>query len=377
MKDILLKILNFVILFGLFIYIGFRSAQIGGETSEEFPFVIILIAVIYMYIAFLLHVILHEAGHLLAGILTGYKFVSFRIGTFVWIKNKEGKLEFKRMKIQGTGGQCLMCPPEVETEKCPYKLYHLFGGLTNLILGTMGIILALILPQNIVTFILCEEFGVIGIALGLTNLIPCKNGGMQNDGYNLLDLGHNVTAKKCMNLVLTMNALITIADSYADLPDGLVNELKSIDFKKMDLSNSSIANAFNFQVSLLFVEGNYKEAYELQKYIIEYPDILPIFKNEAKCECLFFELINGAEREIIEKRYDEELKKYIKATSIYPARQRLMYAYYKLYEKDEKKAGEALKKLEKMIDTYVIKADAKHELEVAKKICQYKFSTET
>lgn len=369
MKDILLKILNYVMFLGVSAYVGFRSVQIGEKTSKKFPFIIILIAVIFMFIVFLLHIILHEAGHLLAGILTGYKLVSFRIGAFVWIKNKEGKLEFKRMKIQGTGGQCLMCPPDVETEKCPYKLYHLFGGLTNLILGAIGIILALILPQNIVTFILCEEFGVIGIVLGLTNLIPCKSGGLQNDGYNLLDLRHNFAAKKCMNLVLSMNALLTVADSYADLPDELVKELKSVDFKKMDLSNSSIANAFNFQTGLLYVEGNYKEAYELQKYIVEYPDILPIFKNEAKCECLFFEIIQGEEKEIIEKRYDEELKKYIKATSLYPSRQRLMYAYYKLYEKDEEKAAEALKKLEKMVDTFVIKADAKHELEVAKALC--------
>lgn len=321
-----------------------------------------------MYIAFLLHIILHEAGHLFAGLLTGYRFVSFRIGSVVWIKNKEGKLELKKMKIQGTGGQCLMCPPDVAAEECPYKLYHLMGGLTNLVLGTVGVVLAIILPQNLLVFCLCEEFGVIGIALGLTNLVPCKNRGIQNDGYNLLDLGRDDIAKRCMNLVLSMNAIMTVADSYGDLPEKLVNELKSIDFTKLDISNSSIANAFNFQTGILYVEGKYEEAYELQKYMAQSPDILPIFKNEAKCECLFFELLNDAGQEVIEKRYDKELKKYIQATSVYPSRQRLMYTYYKLYEKDDVKAEKCLKKLEKMIDTYVIKADAKHELEVAKGI---------
>ena len=37
-----------------------------------------------------------------------------------------------------------------------------------------------------------------------------------------------------MNLVFSMNALITIADSYDDLPGDLVETLMAMDFKKMD-----------------------------------------------------------------------------------------------------------------------------------------------
>ena len=41
-----------------------------------------------------------------------------------------------------------------------------------------------------------------------------------------------------MNLVFSMNALITIEDSYDDLPGDLVETLMAMDFTKMDLSNS-------------------------------------------------------------------------------------------------------------------------------------------
>ena len=61
---------------------------------------------------------------------------------------------------------------------------------------------------------------------------------VQNDGYNLIDLSKDMVAKKCMNLVLTTNALLTIADSYDDLPGDLVETLMAMDFKKMDLTNS-------------------------------------------------------------------------------------------------------------------------------------------
>lgn len=367
MKDIILKVLNTGIMMCTFAYIGARCVTVG-ETAEKFPFMIVVIAIMAMYLNLLVHIILHEAGHLVAGLLTGYRFVSFRIGSIVFIKNKDKGLSCKKMKIQGTAGQCLLCPPDVPVEECPYKLYHAMGGLVNIVTGLIGILLALILPHNLLVFCLCEEFGLIGLALGITNLMPCKSGGIQNDGYNLIDLSKDMVAKKCMNLVLTTNALLTIADSYDDLPKTIVDEIMDIDFTKLDLSNSSIANAFMVQEGLYYVQGNYEKAYELCQYIEQQKDILPIFKNEAKCERMFFELIGDATAEEIEKRYDKKLQQYIKATSIYPSRQRLLYAYYKLCKKDDKKATECMQKLEKMVDTYMIKADAVHELEVAKRL---------
>lgn len=373
-KDTIMKLFFNLVYFGTCGYIGVRCAQIGLDGSDKYFVLIFIVAILYMYVSFMVHIILHEAGHLVAGLLTGYEFVSFRIGSIVWIKEENGKLTRKKMKIQGTGGQCLMCPPNVEVEKCPYKWYHLSGGIANLILGTIGIVLAIVLPHNFIVFLLCEEFGVIGLALGLTNLIPCKNGGIQNDGYNLIDLGKNMDAKRCMNLVLKTNALLTVADSYSELPHDLVQELKMIDFKKMDITNSSIANAFNYQCAMYFVEKDYSKVYELQKYMIETNGVLELFKNEARCECLFYELISGQEKKIIEKRYDKSLQKYIKATSIYPSRLRLMYAYYTLYEKDNAKAEDVYSKLQKSVDTHVIKADAKMELEVVNAIKENRIS---
>lgn len=368
MGEKLMKIVSSMITLVTFGYIGYRCAQKGFELSDHFSISTFAIVIASMAIAYLLHIVLHEAGHLIAGLLTGYEFVSFRIGSIVWVKNQDQKIEMRRMKIQGTGGQCLMCPPDVDVEECPYKLYHAMGGLVNIVIGLAAVSLASVLPQNLVTFCIFEEFGVIGIGLGLVNLIPSKSGGIQNDGYNLLDLNRNLLAKKCINLVLTINALLTVADSYDDLPKTIVNDLMSMDFKQMDLSNSSIVNAFNYQTALLYVNGEYEKEYELVKYIAEKSEILPIFRNEAKCECLFYELINGASKEEIEKRYDKSLNRYIKATMLYPSRQRLMYAYYKLYEKDDTKAEKCMKALEKMIDTYMVKADAIHELQVAQSI---------
>lgn len=371
-RSIIMKIvgiINIIIVIGSFMFIGGRCADVSFEYDRKYSFLIMLLFAINIYIAMIIHIILHESGHMIAGLATGYDFVSFRVGSIALVKGKDGKMHLKRMKLQGTGGQCLMCPPKLPVEECPYKWYHISGGLMNLGLGIICILLYIfLLPKNYITFALFEEFGVVGISLGLNNLIPLKSGGMQNDGYNLLDLGKNIDAKKCMNIVLEINALITVSDSYSDLPKHLTDEIKSIDFKNMDITNASIANAFNFQAAIYFAEGNYEKAYELQKYMMETPDVLGIFKNEAKCECLFYEITHEQNKDNIEQLYDKKLQQYVKATSVYPSRQRLLYAYYHIYIKDEEKAEEAYLKLKNMTDTYIIKADVLMELEVVENI---------
>lgn len=45
-----------------------------------------------------------------------------------------------------------------------------------------------------------------------------------------------------------------------------------------------------------------------------------------------------------------------------------MNSYYKIYKNDVKKATGCMAKLEKMIDTHFVKAEAVLELEIARKI---------
>ena len=86
-----------------------------------------------LILSFYLHIILHEGGHLVAGLASGYKFVSFRIGSVLWIKI-QGKIRRKRLSLPGTGGQCLLDPPAMDGGRFPAVLYNLGGGLANLIL---------------------------------------------------------------------------------------------------------------------------------------------------------------------------------------------------------------------------------------------------
>lgn len=127
---------------------------------------------------------LHEAGHLVCGLLSGYKFVSFRIFNFTFIK-KNGKMEVKKFSIAGTGGQCLLSPPDMPLEDIPTAWYNLGGILANILAALLVAPLLLIkghpfLTEIIVVFLITDLF------LILTNGIPMKIGGVGNDAYNMI-----------------------------------------------------------------------------------------------------------------------------------------------------------------------------------------------
>lgn len=97
---------------------GFMAAYYVGKAmslEKELGRNIFLLGLLLlgMYLAFFLQIIVHEAGHLAFGLLSGYAFSSFRIMDFMWIK-EDGKLRLKKFSLAGTGGQCLMEPPEMK-----------------------------------------------------------------------------------------------------------------------------------------------------------------------------------------------------------------------------------------------------------------------
>ena len=96
-----------------------------------------LLAILILLFSIFLQVLLHEGGHLVCGLATGYRFVSFRIFNLTFIR-KDGKLCIKRFSLAGTGGQCLLTPPERPLEDIPTTLYNLGGVLANLLTAILA-----------------------------------------------------------------------------------------------------------------------------------------------------------------------------------------------------------------------------------------------
>jgi len=107
---------------------------LDGSLSSVIVFLTLPLTFASVYI----NMILHELGHLICGLRSGYEFVSFRISGTLFLR-ENGKLVRRHFKVPGIPGQCLMNPPEPVDGQFPHRLYHLGGCLANLLCGALGL----------------------------------------------------------------------------------------------------------------------------------------------------------------------------------------------------------------------------------------------
>ncbi len=325
----------------------------NGSSMSLLDFLIIFAS---LYVSSFLSTIIHEGGHLVMGLATDYKFLSFRVGSVMIAKTDEG-LKFKKYSIAGTGGQCLLAPPDVKNpEKMPFFWYNFGGGLFNLLTALICLPFILIAENKLLKIVLIV-FAVTSVFSGLVNLIPLKLA-VSNDGMNILTFLRNPYANGICTNQLKINALQTRGTRLKDMPENLFeydeNQTDSFSSTMLALKASRLADEFKFE-----------EAEQLYDKYLDNPKIPQILYYEALCELLFCKLINGASKETIEEIYDKDLQNYIKSSGkTMISRRKLMYAYWLIFEKNPENAKKEYDLAHKMKDTYPIKGDAESELAI-------------
>ena len=258
-----------------------------------------------------------------------------------------------------------MIPPECEPTECPFFLYLLGGGLFNIITG--GIAFGIGILTGGTAQIILNVFAIMGFGSGLSNLFPAKISGTMNDGYQIfVEFPRNSEAKKYNYLLLSAHAILTEVESTKELPEKIRNAILNADYS--NLSDTGCANLYCYKATILQAEGRYEECREVYQNIADNPDTLQIFKNEAKCELIYHEIMDGCDAEKIEALADKKQMDYIKATSLYPSRRRLMYAYYLIYKNDKAKADEEYEALLKTAKSHPSKAEGAIELKEAERV---------
>ena len=155
---------------GLLILDYMDAAGVEDFGSFLLYFGLLLLA---LYAVMYLQIILHEGGHLIFGLLTGYGFSSFRVGSLMLQKTEEG-LRFRRMSLAGTGGQCLMTPPALQNGTMPFVLYNLGGVLMNLLTALVFLLLSLLCLGTALCAVL-RMGAVVGLGYALDNLSLMNN----------------------------------------------------------------------------------------------------------------------------------------------------------------------------------------------------------
>ncbi|ASW42305.1 site-2 protease family protein [Clostridium isatidis] len=362
-KDIkkkLVQILGIIIYLLAFVALGYFIAFLSNSKTElvdrrDGGFIFL----VSVALSFYLHIIIHEGGHFLFGKLTGYRLTSFRIGS-ITIMKEEDKIKLKRFSIAGTGGQCLMEPPEYKEDKFPFILYNLGGGLLNIIFSIIAIIIYLIFSNMPYLLEILLSFSGIGIILGLMNIIPLKIAGAANDGYNIIFLKKNKDARYAFYRQLKINALLARGARIKDMPKEWF-ELS----EGADINNPIIASVACMMGSYYQDNKDFQRSKEEFDYVLENSNnLLGIYKNEIECELLFYEIIGDRNIDKINKLFTKELKKYIKASKHSLSKKRLLYAYELLINKDENTAKKYLDEFEKIAKTYPYKGEVEGEREL-------------
>ena len=104
-------------------------------------------------------IIVHEAGHLVFGLMSGYGFSSFRIGSMMWVK-QDGKIRLRRFSLAGTGGQCLMVPKGEAESKAQLIMFNLGGVFANVVFAALFALLYY-LSLRVILLALIFLFGAI------------------------------------------------------------------------------------------------------------------------------------------------------------------------------------------------------------------------
>ena len=291
-KNILVQLLVGLLL-GLFLG-GFLVSMFE---LERFGIDIMIYFLIMAVVAYLLQIFIHEGGHCLFGLLSGFEFISFRIGSYMWMKDQD-KIKFKRYRLAGTGGQCLMKPVGSKLEA--YCLYCAGGGICNLLVSLIFLILGLVF-HDMLFHIFCFCMVGIGLLLGLLNLIPL-DADIPNDGYNIYCLLKEKASVQSIYQQLML---------AKELSDG--KRWKEIDEKLLELyEGADLTNPLNTCIEAtkgarLVALRKYDEAKKCLENLYQ-KDISTIYRTSVMYDLVLIELLTSDDINV-DQYMDSKMKK--------------------------------------------------------------------
>ena len=314
----------------------------------------------------ILAIILHEGGHLIFGLFTGYRFVSFRVFSLTLLRN-DGHFHWKRFSLGGTGGQCLMRPPARPVEQIDTRWYNAGGVLVNLLTACISIGLYLYstasaegsrLPAWLEMF--CLISFIINIFIALFNGIPLRLGGIGNDGYNLFHLETRPTDKLLLYRMLEANALIQSGTQPKDLPAEWFPHPSTTDWADGLQANWQMMAVAHFEN-----RHDWDTAYELLADAMDHrTKLLGLFQNELTAEMFFVCLATGRTDEARHYWTDDiatYVRKYARTQS---SKQRILFAKALLLDADPASAHTLLDALKERKEQYLLQGEVAMDLEL-------------
>lgn len=294
-------------------------------------------------VAVFVHLILHEAGHLVAGLMTGYRFLSFRIFKFTLVKTEDG-MRWKKFHIAGTGGQCILeLPADQPVETTPWFWYNAGGVLMNLAVMLLSIGLLRLLQPGMLLFALLTMMAFVGLFMALMNGIPSTISGISNDGHNLWMLWRHPSERRFFLRSLQVAGQLSRGKRMGEMPDEWIEDVPVTGKSSyLALSNRIL------YMSLLEDKGQLDKARQVAEELMALGKKLPqLFRLEVGGERVMLELLTTHRQEVVDELWTKTLARYTEINSKYsPIKCAILYTYEKLNNHDDEKAAAYKQQLE-------------------------------
>ena len=334
-----------------------HAEEAGMPFIGQILSVVLLIA--GMYAALVLQIIIHEAGHLVFGLLTGYRFSSFRIFNLM-LQKEDGGVHFRKMNLAGTGGQCLMCPPDLIDGKMPFMLYNFGGAIMNILFSLVCLGVCFLLPAFSAGWVFSGFLVVIGFAFAALNGLPLRMGPVNNDGRNAFDMAESEEAVRAFWVQLKMNEMISKGVRLKDMPDEWFTVPSDESMK-----NGIVAAAAVFACNRLMDQHRFREADRLmERLLMPQIGLIDLYRMLLVCDRIYVELITENRPEILTGMRTDGQLKLMKSMKDNPSVLRTEYVYALLAEKNEDKARDIEKQFEKSSKSYPYPNEIKAEREL-------------
>ena len=304
-----------------------------------------------LIITAILQFALHEVGHLLFGLASGYKFSSIRLYKYAIVKDDSG-YHVKKFNIQGTGGQCIMTLPEdTNPSRVPFFWYNAGGVIVNVVLVAISIVVLSCCDLGMVAESFFIMLAFTGAFIALTNGVPLSFNGLCNDGRNILLLMRNKRSRRFFLRMMQTASELSRGKRLKDMPREWFEDIPVDSPKDYFL----LANRINY-AALLEDSGRFDEARRVYEEISSFEKDLPgMIKLEIGADHILMELLTTARHDIVETIYDKWLKAYINSSYKYsPIKTVALYALALHHDNDPVRAKQLLDELESHRDEYLM-----------------------
>ena len=353
------KIIPFVIfLLGGLICGAFIGWSLASFTDRlpEFPYPLALaIMTILLILAFFAQLIIHEAGHLVFGLLSGYRFSSFRVGSLMLFR-EDGHLRLKSFSLAGTGGQCLMIPPQGRENVFPFARYLLGGVWMNFLVGALFALLYLLTVSGSLVSVLFGAIALTGFAVGLMNAIPLHLAMVDNDGFTVRLMRKDPQAVAAFHRMMQIHSQIAAGFRLKDMPEEwfLTPALA-------DTSHSIIAPTEVYRCNRSLDEDNYEKTGDsIRALLASGAAITGIHRSLLLCDLAYCALMQDDPNEAT-RLLDEQQLRFMQSMKRFPGVLRTQYALALLRDHDEAAAADIQTKFDRIADRYPYQSDIASE----------------